>query len=38
MSSLKRTRGGKKMNITQEARVLDLYQKTTIEIQPGELK
>lgn len=26
------------MNITQEARVLDLYPKTTIEIQPGELK
>lgn len=26
------------MNITQEVRVLALYQKTAIEIQPGELK
>ncbi|MCH4164253.1 MAG: hypothetical protein LKF37_05655 [Lentilactobacillus diolivorans] len=26
------------MKIAQEARVLDFYQKTTIEIQPGELK
>lgn len=26
------------MKITKEARVFDFYQKTTIEINPGELK